>query len=200
MKLISILTIVFCILFTAAGLRAQNHDGTGGKPTVAGQSDDFYPVRWKNFEYADQGFKIRLPAKPTEKKNAPSDPVLASTDYDYDGVFYATLNISKFTVDFEKMGLVDQVLASGRDGAVSKVKDEEPMVTKEQDFTVQGHKGRFVKMELKSGIVLRMKYIVARDKLYVIVVSTPKPKPGDPGAEDSYEKITMAVIDSFQLI
>jgi hypothetical protein len=200
MKLSAILTAVIFVLFIAGGICAQTHDGAAEKALVAGLSDDYYPAKWKTFEYADQGFKVRLPAKPTEEEGQKAEVIISAKNYQYHGVFSVTLNATKFTVDPEKLGIVDQVLKGGRDGAVASVQNDDPKVTEEKDVTLQGHPGKYLKVELKTGIVVRTKFVLAGSHLLVVAVSYAQPKPGGTPSAADIEKMTSAVLDSLQIL
>ena len=186
------------LLFVAVASHAQTHgEQAAAKPSVA--ADDYSPDKWKTFEYPDEGFKIRLPAKPTEKVTPPqSNVVLSSKQYDLQRSYSVTIVSSRFSMDLESPDLAKTVLDGGRNGALSQIKDKDPKITRDRDITVQGHPGKFLEIETNLDLVVRTMFLVAGDRLYVIAVGTGKGKPGEMSDAD-YQKLVLAIFSSFQM-
>jgi len=91
-------------------------------------------------------------------------------------------------------------LDSAREGSLSRVAKEDPRIIKEADISVVGYPGRFLQIELKGDAMVRMRYFVVENRVYVVGAGTPKKKPQVIDAKNDYEALATSFMDSFKLI
>jgi len=143
-------------------------------------------------------FKIRFPGVPQEFAGThdaklgkiASHFVMLNTDVTH------VVNYTDYPMNIEQPQLVKGFLDNARDGGLARVAKEEPRILAESDVSVEGHPGRFVRVELKGDAILRHKLVVVGNRLYVLSVGTPK----RPEAQAEYEKRATAFFDSFKLM
>ena len=105
-----------------------------------------------------------------------------------------------YPIDRESADLVKKALDSARQGSLARIAKEDPHVVKESDISIDGHAGRSLQIELKGGAVVRMRYFVAGNHIYVIGLGSPKEKPNPGSATNDYETIATRFMDSFKII
>jgi len=105
-----------------------------------------------------------------------------------------------YPIDLDTPDLVKNALDSARAGSLSRVAKEDPHIIKEFDISIDGHPGRFLQIELKGDAMIRMRCLVAANRVYVFGVGTPKKKPEVVDATNDYEAITTRFMDTFKII
>jgi len=142
-------------------------------------------------------FKIRFPAVPKEFEGT-ADTQLGRIPLHFvvlaAGVTHA-VNYTDYPMNIEQPGRAKGVLDDARDGGLARVADEEPRLISETDVSVEGHPGRFLRVELKGDAVLRHKIVLVGNRVYVLSVGTPK----RPDAQPEYDKLAAVFFDSFKL-
>ena len=111
-----------------------------------------------------------------------------------------TLMYTEYPIDLDTPDLVKRTLDSARESSLSRVAKEDPQVKKESEISVEGNPGRFLQVELKGDAMVRMRYFVKANRLYVFGVGTPKKIPPVIDATNDYEAIATRFMDSFKLI
>jgi hypothetical protein len=116
----------------------------------------------------------------------------------------ATVTYSVLYTDYpivlENPELVKKALDTAREGSLLRVAKEDPHVIKELDVSIDSHPGRFLQIELKGDAMIRMRYFIAANRVYVVGAGTPKTKPQIVDATNDYERIATSFMDSFKLI
>ena len=110
------------------------------------------------------------------------------------------VNYVDYPIDLENADLVKKALDSAREGSLKRIAKEDPRVIKESDISLDGHAGRFLQVELKGDAMVRMRYAVAGNRVYVVGVGSPKTKPEVVDATNDYETIATRFMDSFKII
>ena len=100
-----------------------------------------------------------------------------------------------YPMNMEQPEFVKGVLDNARDGSLARVAKEDPRILSETDVAVEGHPGRFFRVELKGDAIVRTKIVVVGNRVYVLSVGTPK----RPDAQAEYEKVATTFFDSFKL-
>lgn len=101
-----------------------------------------------------------------------------------------------YPMNMEQPERVKGVLDNARDGSLARVAKEDPRILSETDVSVEGHPGRFFRVELKGDAMVRTKIVVVGNRVYVLTVGTPKHL----DAQAGYEKAATTFFDSFQLM
>ena len=162
------------------------------------------PAASKEYVSAEGRFKVLFPESPNEihemvdssMGRLPFHMFICPTSTISYHVMYMD-----YPINIESAGLVKKALDSAREGSLTRIpKKEEPQIVKEFDISVDGHAGRFLQTELKSDAMIRMRYTVVGNRLYVVGVGTPKTKPTVVDATNDYETIATRFMDSFKII
>jgi hypothetical protein len=98
----------------------------------------------------------------------------------------------------EDPSVVKKFFDEMRDSGIANIANGSPRIIKETDLSVSGHPGRFLQIELADGTVLRVKYIVLKNRVYNLIATSRKAHPNVMGSENDYQEIAMAFLDSFQ--
>lgn len=153
----------------------------------------------KEYVSPDHRFKIRFPDVPKEfdlPLNITGVQVVSHSLMHTSNITY-WLAYTDFPIDFEKGNAVKAWLDKGRDGSLARVAKEEPRILAESDISVDGHPGRFLRVELKGDAIVRYQIVLAANRQYVISVGTPKGDAKDLEAQKSYDKLAANFFDSF---
>jgi len=191
MKSQKYILIVLTIFAASVPVMAQEKKLAGAQTVIDSPSGTEYIS-------AAGRFKIRFPAVPQEFEGTndtklgqiASHIVMVGTDVTH------AVNYTDYPMNIEQPELVKRVLNNARDGGLARVAKEEPRILSETDISVEGHPGKFLRVELKGNGVLRYKLVVVGNRVYVLTVGTPK----RPDAQAEYEKMATAFFDSFKLI
>lgn len=158
----------------------------------------------KEYVSTDGRFKVLFPAPPNEIHETVESAVGRLPFHMLVCPFTPTVSYHvvymDYPIDLEQAGQLKKALDSGREGALSRVAKEDPRIIEETDISVDGHAGRFLQIELKTGMVMRMRILVAGNRLYVVGVGSPRENPASAGATNNYETIATRFMDSFKII
>lgn len=126
---------------------------------------------WKEFSSAAGRFSVLLPGVPTEevqaidtaigKINMHSFSLLASSHY--------TIMFVDYPLLIEEPNKVNMHLDSGRDQVVKNVKGQ---IIEEQKINLDGHPGRYLKIQTGSGFLIRSKIIAVKNRVYTLALLT----------------------------
>jgi len=164
--------------------------------------DDYFPDKWQTYEFKDDKFTIRLPGKPKETPGtrANGGVTIKENSIEYRGVVRFFIISAEYSFDFEKQGKAQDALEGAKQNGLLQIKDLEPRIIKEENFTLEGHPAKFLHVETNTGEVLRTKIIIVNTHAYIVIAESGKTAKGVMGSENDYEKIAVAFLDSFHLI
>lgn len=187
------LTFVACAVIGIAQQKAPINSTANSPATISNQ-----------YVSTDGRFTVGFPAKPNEIHESVESamgklpfhmlicPFTSTVSYH---VFYMD-----YPVDLERADLVKKALDIAREGSLKRIAKEDPRITKETDISIDGHPGRYLQIELKGDGMVRMRYLVAGNRLYAVGLGSPKKKPKIVDATNDYEKIATNFMDSFKII
>ncbi len=159
----------------------------------------------KDYSSFEGRFKVRFPSPCTLNEiNGPVETklgqaILAMLLCVSSTATYSVL-YTDYTIDLESPDLARKALDSAREGSLSRVAKEDPQIVKESNISIEGHPGRFLQIELKGDAMIRMRYFIAANRIYVVGAGTPKKKPQVVDASNDYETLATTFMDSFKLI
>ena len=90
-------------------------------------------------------------------------------------------------------------LQSFVNGGLARLKNLEPKVLVEQDLSLDGHAGKFMKVETSDGMVVRSKYFAVKNRLYIAYAISKKGDRHGFNWENDFEIPAMAFLDSIRL-
>lgn len=162
---------------------------------------DYFPKRWKEFSSQEGGFKVLLPGVPivfdTTHQTPSGDVVIHWVRYK--GVIGQDVTYIDYAVNVEDPLAVKKFLDDVRDGGLTNIAKGNARIIKEVEISVEGHPGRFIRIEMADGTVIRAKYVAVKNRLYSVSATCRKGRPNMMGSENDYEEMAMAFLDSFQL-
>lgn len=196
-KSLHFLLALTLLLFTSVSALAQQ----GPPPPPPPPAYDYSPKMWKEFTSLEGRFKILFPDTPKESstpKDIPEGKQLIHIVTYQSFISYSVM----FTdypqrVDTPSEGkkyfdIVQEVFLSG-------VAQFTPRIVKQEETVVDTHPGRFIQVELGEKGMLRGRMVAVKNRLYQIIVITPRYRPNTMGAENDYEEIAMSFLNSFKL-
>jgi len=189
-----VLTLFACTTLSVA----QQHpaDNSASNPT---------PTTIKEYSSAEGRFRVvfPFPCKPNQI-DGPVDSKLGKVPFHMllcpSTVVTYSVAYTDYPVDLESPDLVKKALDSSREGSLSRVAKEDPHIVKELDISVEGHPGRFLQIELKGDAMVRMRYFIVANRVYVVGGGTPKKEPEVVDATNDYEAVATSFMNSFKLI
>ncbi|HSE18741.1 MAG TPA: hypothetical protein VLB46_16915 [Pyrinomonadaceae bacterium] len=190
--------LIALTLFACSTLSAQQLPSTTSAPSST-------PTTTKEYSSSEGRFKVSFPFPCTPNEiNGPVDSKLGKVAFHMLLCVSATVTYSvtytDYPSDLESPELVQKALDTAREGSLSRLAKEDPRIIKEFDISIDGHPGRFLQIELKGDGMVRSKYFIAANRLYVFGAGTPKKKPLVVDATNDYETIANRFMDSFKLI
>ena len=187
---------LWCLLALLIGTQGFAQDPPPPPPPAL----DYAPERWKEFSYPESGFKIRLPGEPRHTQNevVRNGVKVAVTNVLYGSASFISysVNVSAFPLNLEETGSRDMFVGI-REAALKRSGSQ---LVSEKEFTLDGHSGQFLHVEVEQRVVLRTKTVLVGGRLYQAVVTTQIHGPERFRAENGYEKIAMSFLDSFSLL
>jgi hypothetical protein len=159
---------------------------------------EYSPRAWREFTPAGARFSVLLPGVPSEEVRK-LETALGQLDMhaiylhsaaDY-AIFYAD-----YPQRLEDSRKSKQALDGGRDEGVKNVQGR---VLEEKDITLEGHPGRYLRIEAANGLTIRSKLILVDNRLYNLAAFT-----YDKGAPAAilkfHAEIASKFLDSFKLL
>lgn len=160
------------------------------------------PALSKEYRSPDGRFKICFPDVPKEFDfpfNTKIGQIVTHTiAYASDVTFW--VNYTDYPMISVKPDAVKALLDNARDSGLARVAKEDPRILAESDISVDGYPGRFLRVELKGDAIIRLKIVLAGNRLYLITFSSPKGDARDLDSKDSYEKVASSFFDSFKIM
>lgn len=162
---------------------------------------DYTPKLWKEFSPQDGAFTVLLPGAPevsskTEKTEAGE---LVTHTVSYRGVIAYDVIYMDCPINVENPSQVKKLFDHMRDGGLANVAKGNPRIVTETDFSISGHPGRFLLIEVADNTVIRMKFIAVKNRVYNLIASSEKARPNVMGSENDYQEIATTFLDSFKL-
>ena len=200
-RLLHTLVILWVLTWAPIVASAQQNRPPDAPPPPPPPADDYSPKRWKEFSSQEGGFKVLLPGKPqasdTTAKSAVGD--LAIHTFTYQGVIGYTVLYIDYPANVQDPASTKKFFDAMRDGGISNVAQANPRIVKETDFSLGGHPGRSLQIELAGDMVIRIRYIALKNRVYNLIATSRKAQANIMGSENDYELIATAFLDSFQL-
>jgi hypothetical protein len=158
---------------------------------------EYSPQSWKEFSSAQGRFAALFPGTPAEQTEA-VDTASGKIDMhtvSLSSVAFYVVAYSDFPFNLEEPETIKQNLDNGRDMGVKGV---DGRLLEEKEITVEGHPGRYLKVQAGNGGIIRSKIIIVGNRNYTLVVVT-----NDQGAPEAtlrfHEEIASKFHDSFKL-
>lgn len=161
---------------------------------------DYDPKAWKEYSFADDNIRFRFPVQPKRVESTTGAEKYPSGSYTRESFMYFDLTVTTFPPGFGAGVSEKAMLDGGVDGLLNGIKAREPKILKQEDVSVDGYAGRFVKVETKDGFVLRLKFFFAEGKLYIAQAISKKGDRHGVNWENDFEIPAMAFLDSLHLI
>lgn len=158
----------------------------------------------KEYSSSEGRFKVMLPRCTLHEIDETPDSKLGKLAFHMlmcvsDSVTYSVSYVD-YPLDLDTPDLVKKALDSSREGSLKRVATEDPRIIKEADISLDGHPGRFLQVELKGDAMVRMRYFLVANRVYVVGAGTPKKKPQGVNATIDYETLATSFMDSFKII
>lgn len=144
-------------------------------------------------QYVSDGgkFKIKFPGKPREYSEMQNGPGGRSTVYlaEHNGLllYVASYGDVKVRISDSK-DFLRELSAMWLDANSARNLE----VVKNDDISFNGYPGKFLQSETRA-IVVRVRWIVVKDRVYYQFVAAPK-------HDNGYEKLAMNFLDSFEIV
>ena len=161
-------------------------------------ADDYFPKRWKEFVSQEAAFRVLLPGSPKLSTSTPQSGAPIIREFTYSGVIKHEIVLVEYPSN-EDPSKAKALFDSYCDTALSVRQSEIAKIVKETDFSLGGHPGKFFQIELTGGTVVRFKFILSKNRVYILTATSRKAQPNVMGSENDYQEIAMAFLDSFQL-
>ena len=196
MKKVYLIALVFLFLISIAASAQRTRPADPPPP-----ADDYSPRRWKDFSSREGGFRVLMPGNPqvydSTQKTPNGDVVMHWTRYN--GVISQDVMYIDTPANVEDASIVKGIFDDMRDSALANAADGKPRVINESDWPVDGHPGRFLRIELVDNTVLRIRFVAVKNRVYTLIAGSRKAEPNVMGSENDYQEIAMAFLDSFHL-
>ena len=205
----SIAAFIF-LIFSVITVSAQQGDPPPGAPDSGrrnppdgtpnyGSITDYSPALWKEYSFADDNVRFRFPVepKPTETTIADGFP----THVYQHGSFMLYQLIVSNVLGRKDMEAESNSLDTFRNNAINTLKSKnlDPKVVKEEIVAVDGHAGRFMRIETNDGSIVRTKFFIVKNRIYSGFVFVRKGQRNTFNGENSFESPAMAFLDSIHL-
>jgi hypothetical protein len=198
MKYLPIYLTLVMVLFGAASASAQTEP-----PPPPPPAPDYFPERWKEYVYENDGVKVRFPAEPKISSSVTKEPYGEVTTRKYHHQSFVTLDLSvtELPPDVNLETLPSkELLEKMKDGGLSEVKELNPRIVKESDVTVDGYPAKFMQVETGDGKIVRCKFFVVKNRMYFMSAEVKKGERHGLNYENDFEKVAMGFLDSIKLL
>ncbi|HEY8561317.1 MAG TPA: hypothetical protein VIL74_13150 [Pyrinomonadaceae bacterium] len=193
---LSIFALVF-LTFHAGSALAQKQPPVQKQPPA--MSADYFPERWKEFSYPQDGFKIRFPKEPTITTVA-GQKGETTTIYKHASFVPLEIRVTTFPVNLEERISAKTILEEMKKIGFEGTKELAPKIIKETDIAANGKTGKFIHTEASTGEVLRMKFFVSGARVYYMFAGSKKGDKHGVNWENDFEKVAMGFLDSFKVL
>jgi len=191
------ISLLLVALASATTLCFGQASKPGDEPPPA-PAVEYNPGAWKEFTSAGGRFSVLLPGTPTEKIESHDSPVGRLEVHDFSLKTFAQYGVMyvEYPPNVEEGGDAKRFL----DGAISAgLKAAGGTLLEEQEIALDGHPGRYVKVQLSEGYVMRIRSYLVKNRLYQIGITMKEA--GAPKAISSFDDETAArFLGSFKLV
>ncbi|HKR02701.1 MAG TPA: hypothetical protein VJT09_18630 [Pyrinomonadaceae bacterium] len=176
--------------------------GVGAQEPLPPPAPDYFPDRWDECTSQQGRFRIRFPGKPKESTTTEDTPAgkLVTLDLQYKGL----LQYSVTFMDYEKLlsgqPTEQQLLEGSKNAVLDKMKANNMRLMKERAVTIDGHAGYFLHAEYGASGVVRVEWVIAGKRVYILVVDGRKGSPNELEGKDDFEKVAVGFINSFHVM
>src|SRR5689334_20375376 len=158
---------------------------------------DYFPKTWKEYSFPAGKFRIRFPDKPVESQT--SDGQLEVHSLEYKGLITYRVSYVDYQVRIDDPQKVKETLQGMKTAALLAIRDQGVRVITEREITVDGYSGIFVHIEVAGKQVIRMQWVAAGSRLYILSATSRKGDPVELEGKDDFEKVATGFIDSFHV-
>ena len=187
--------VCLIVLFVAAfsSLSAQ-------APPPPPPAPDYDPKLWKEYSFAADNVRFRFPVEPKRVESTTGTSKRPSVTFSRQSFIYFDVTVTTFPESLDKPGDKKGLLDAGVNGMLSRIQNAEPKVLAQQDVSVDGYPARFLKVETKDGLLIRVKFFAVENKLYIALAVSEKGKRHGFNWENDFEIPAMAFLDSVHLV
>ncbi|MFL6209824.1 MAG: TonB family protein [Pyrinomonadaceae bacterium] len=159
---------------------------------------EYDPKAWHEFTSAAGRFAVLLPGTPTESVTSADSPIGQLDIHTFMLRTFAQYGVTyiEYPKSIEDGGRIDDFLAGVRDGGVKGVKGT---LREEKAVALDGHPGRYLKVQVGDGSVMRIKFFVVQNRLYQLGI-TMRDKDAPAAIVRFHEETAAKFLDSFKLI
>ncbi len=190
--------VVFALTHVCAARSAQTPALPTARPPVSASESD--PNSWREFAPGGCGFSILLPGTPDRTIRPASDSdshgfreavtYTLKTDVTY------SVTCAEIVQPLDGPAASPALLAQIINGITTKLNAS---LLTQSEFTLDGNLGRSAAWSLPDGRSLRGKALLAGQRLYTILVSTPDVRSAPADTSHLYEESASKFLDSFKL-
>lgn len=201
MKLpIQLLLLIVTSFLTPIPCLAQKDKPAYGDPVLLPPAlVENNPGSWREFEDAEGGFSVLLPATPTRRVKTikiPNGELRLHT--------YALKTFAEYTVIYADHPLVPGEPSAAKDfldryvvGVLAETKAE---LLNLEDISIDGHPGKYRRTRLPDGSIMRAKVVLAGRRIYQAAIYTPSEKGAPPETIKFRDAVAAKFLDSFKLL
>jgi TonB family protein len=159
---------------------------------------EYDPKAWKEFSSAGGRFTVLLPGTPTEKVQSRDSPVGTLDVHDFTLItsYYYGVTYIEYPPNVEEGGdvkaFLDSVIGAG-------VKSVGGTLLEEKDISLDGHPGRFVRVQAGNGYVMRIRSYVVGNRIYQIGI-TMREADAPQAIAKFHDETAAKFLDSFRLV
>lgn len=192
MKKLSQSVLVLTFLFIGNALTLAQ-----GPPPPA--VPDYTPEGWKEYSFEEDNVRFRFPVKPERVESAIGNSNLLVHSYSRESFMLFNLTVMRRTM-VEGLPTEKELLAGAIRGGPDRIANLAPKTLEEKELLVDGHPGKFMKIETNDGLIWRMKCFVVKNTAYVGLAVSKKGDRHGMNWENDFEIPAMAFLDSVRLI
>lgn len=161
---------------------------------------DYFPDKWKEYIYENDGVKIKFPVEPV---------ITLETGEAANGIKFTTRKYVRSSFVGLQLWVIEYPsnLVSGKEAlaktwasAIEGIKAKSPKIIKETDISVDGHGGTFIHLETNDGAVTRLKFFIIANRAYYLFAAVRKGEKHGFNHENDFEKVAMGFLDSVRFI
>ena len=185
------LTILMVLL--ASGYLIEVHAQDPPPP-----AKDYFPKTWEEYSFPAGKFRIRFPEKPIE--TTATQQGLQVNSIEFKGLITYRVSYIDYGAPIDDPQKVKEMLQRLKTAALNSLGEKEVRIITERDITVDGHAGVFVHMEVGAKEVIRVQWVPAGSRLYMVSATSRKGSPQELEGKDDFEKIAGGFIESFHIM
>lgn len=163
---------------------------------------DYFPASWEQYESKEGRFRVRFPGKPKEESSIQetSTGKLNVHSMRYKGLLAYQVSYIDFAKPLDDAATAKQVFQAMRASALEASKEQNSLVVKEKEVSVNGYPGYFLHIEFNGKMVGRLEWVLVSNRVYTITVEGRKSSTNELEGKDDFEKIAMGFINSFEVL